>query len=67
CALKVASSTNSAIRSAYMALNNYGISETEGFVGKSAEETICNLSKISILGMAGVDDTILGIMRDKIL
>ncbi|MBU4420959.1 MAG: L-serine ammonia-lyase, iron-sulfur-dependent, subunit alpha, partial [Proteobacteria bacterium] len=52
CALKVASSTNSAIRSAYMALNNYGISETEGFVGKSAEETICNLSKISILGMA---------------
>ena len=67
CALKVASSTNSAIRSAYMALNNYGISETEGFVGKSAEETICNLSKISILGMAEVDDTILGIMRDKTL
>ena len=65
CALKVASSTNSAIRSAYMALNNYGISETEGFVGKSAEETICNLSKISIIGMAEVDDTILGIMRDK--
>jgi len=67
CALKVASSTNSAIRSAYMALNNYGISEAEGFVGKSAEETICNLSKISILGMAEVDDTILGIMRDKTL
>jgi L-cysteine desulfidase len=67
CALKVASSTNSAIRSAYMALNNYGISETEGFVGKSTEETICNLSKISILGMAEVDDTILGIMRDKTL
>ena len=65
CALKVASSTNSAIRSAYMALNNYGISETEGFVGKSAEETICNLSKISIIGMAEVDDIILGIMRDK--
>jgi len=67
CALKVASSTNSAIRSAYMALNNYGISEAEGFVGKSAEDTICNLSKISILGMAEVDDTILGIMRDKTL
>ena len=67
CALKVASSTNSAIRSAYMALNNYGISEAEGFVGKSAEETICNLSKISIIGMAEVDDTILGIMRDKTL
>ena len=67
CALKVASSTNSAIRSAYMALNNYGISEAEGFIGKSAEETICNLSKISILGMAEVDDTILAIMRDKTL
>ncbi|MDY6791357.1 MAG: L-serine ammonia-lyase, iron-sulfur-dependent, subunit alpha [Thermodesulfobacteriota bacterium] len=65
CALKVASATDSAIRSAFMALDNYGISNLEGFVGKTAEETIRNLSKISILGMSKVDETILGIMLDK--
>ncbi|MDX2439661.1 MAG: L-serine ammonia-lyase, iron-sulfur-dependent, subunit alpha [Desulfobacterales bacterium] len=67
CALKVATATDSAIRCAYMALDNYGISNLEGFVGKTAEETIRNLSKISILGMSKVDETILGIMLDKTL
>jgi len=67
CALKVASATDSAIRSAYMAIDSYGISHLEGFVGKTAEETIRNLGKISILGMSKVDETILGIMLDKTL
>lgn len=67
CALKVASATDSAIRSAYMAMDSYGISHLEGFVGKTAEETIRNLGKISILGMSKVDETILGIMLDKTL
>ena len=67
CALKVVSATDSAIRSAYMAFDSYGISNLEGFVGKTAEETIRNLSKISILGMSKVDETILGIMLDKTL
>jgi len=65
CSLKVASSTDSAIRSAYMAINGHGITEAEGFVGKTAAETIRNLSEISKLGMAKVDDTMLGIMIDK--
>ena len=65
CALKVVSSTDSAIRSAYMALNNHGITELEGFVGKTAEETIYHLSKISKIGMAKVDDTMLRIMMEK--
>ena len=65
CALKVASSTDSGIRSAYMAMNDHGITQAEGFVGKTAEETIWNLTKISKLGMAGADDTMLGIMLDK--
>ncbi len=65
CALKVVSSADSAIRSAYMAVNNHGITEYEGFVGKTAEETIKNLSAISEIGMAKVDDTILGIMKGK--
>jgi len=65
CALKVVSSTDSAIRSAYMALNNHGITELEGFVGKTAEETIYYLSRISKIGMANVNDTMLKIMMEK--
>ncbi len=65
CALKVVSSTDSAIRSAYMALNNHGITSIEGFIGRTAEETIQNLSRISKIGMAGVDDTMIQIMLEK--
>ncbi len=65
CALKVVSSTDSAIRSAYMAINDHGITSTEGFVGKSAEETIRNLTKITAIGMAKVDDTMIEIMMKK--
>jgi len=67
CALKVVSSTESAIRSAYMALNSHGISQEEGFVGRSAEETIKNMSRISEIGMSLVDKTMLGIMGDKVI
>ena len=48
-----------------MALNGHGITEVEGFIGKTAEESICNLSKISDVGMAKVDDTMLKIMLNK--
>ncbi|MDX2479378.1 MAG: L-serine ammonia-lyase, iron-sulfur-dependent, subunit alpha [Desulfuromusa sp.] len=65
CALKVVSSTDSAIRSAYMALNDHGITSIEGFIGRSAEETIQNLSRISEIGMAGVDRTMIQIMLEK--
>jgi L-cysteine desulfidase len=67
CALKVASSTDSAIRSAYMAMHNNGITQEEGFVGHTAEETIWNLSKISEVGMAEVDNVMLEIMENKVL
>lgn len=65
CALKVISSADSAIRSAYMGINHYGIEEQEGFIGQTAEETIANLTKISNMGMAAVDHTIVDIMLDK--
>ena len=65
CALKVVSSVDSALRAAFMAINNYGISEIEGFVGQNAQITIKNLSKISNIGMINVDSTILNIMEEK--
>lgn len=67
CALKVASSTDSAIRAAFMALNDHGITHREGFVGRSAEETIRHLSQISKLGMAKADEAMLAIMIEKTL
>lgn len=65
CALKVASSTNSAIRSAHMALNGHGITQVEGFVGDTAEATIRNLSIIGTEGLSLADNTTIGIMIDK--
>lgn len=66
CALKVVSSTDAAIRSAFMAIHDYGITEVEGFVGKSAEDTIQNLGSISTVGMSAVDPMIVNIMKAKI-
>lgn len=65
CALKVASSADSAIRAAWMACNGEGITDEEGFVGHSAEATIKNISRISSLGMQKVDKIILDIMSAK--
>ena len=65
CALKVVSSTDAAIRAAYMAIHDYGITEVEGFVGKTAEETIQNLGSISSVGMSKVDPMIVDIMQEK--
>ncbi len=67
CALKVVSSTDSAIRAAYMAMNGHGIREAEGFVGHTTEETIRNFSRISRIGMAEVDATMLEIMKAKMV
>ena len=65
CALKVTSAAESSIRSAYMALHNYGISDIEGFVGKTAEETINYLNRICHTAMANVNDAIIEIMFEK--
>lgn len=65
CALKVVSSTDSAIRSAYMGIHHYGITKAEGFVGNTPEETIKNLALIGNTGMSMVDNTIVDIMLKK--
>ncbi len=65
CALKVVSSVDSALRAAFMGMNHYGITEVEGFIGKTAEATIQNLSRISTVGMVKVDTTIVNIMKSK--
>ncbi|MGE5706727.1 MAG: serine dehydratase subunit alpha family protein [Bacteroidota bacterium] len=66
CAFKVLSSTDAAIRAAYLGIHRHGITRAEGFVGLTVEKTIANLSRISEIGMAQVDSTIVGIMMGKV-
>lgn len=65
CAIKVASSTDSAIRAAYMAIHGSGISAMEGIVGNTPEVTIRNLGRLGDQGMNDVNRVILEIMREK--
>ncbi len=65
CALKAVSSTDAAIRAAYLGIHHYGITQREGFVGITAEDTIKNLARITLKGMSHMDDTIVGIMMKK--
>jgi len=65
CAMKITTGAEAAMRSAFMALAGYGLSKEDGVLGGSAEESIRNLSRISLEGMAFVDSTIVDILRDK--
>lgn len=65
CALKTITSVDAALRSAFMAVEGYGVNDSEGVVGRTAEESIRNLSRISLEGMLGVDPTVLDILRIK--
>ena len=48
-----------------MAVNGEGITELEGFIGATPEETIKNIARISKFGMDKVDRIILDIMSAK--
>ncbi|MBN1296839.1 serine dehydratase subunit alpha family protein [bacterium] len=65
CALKVVSSTDAAIRAAYLAIHGQGVTSIEGIAGAMPGETIRNLCRISEEGMRNVNRVILDIMRDK--
>lgn len=65
CALKVGTSADMATRAAQLALKKMEVSEDEGIVAPTAEETIANLAKLS-RSMGIVDDEIVSIMNDKL-
>ena len=48
-----------------MALGGYGLSAYEGVLGISPENTIRNLSRVTLEGMFGVDPTIVKILKNK--
>jgi L-cysteine desulfidase len=65
CSMKTVTATETTIRSAFMALHGYGLSEDDGVLGLSPEESIRNLSRISLEGMFRVDPTLVQILQDK--
>jgi len=65
CAMKSITSADSALRSALMALGGYGLSEDEGLLGDTVEDSIRNLCRITLEGMFQVDPTVLKILNDK--
>jgi len=67
CAMKVTTGTETAIRSAIVALMGYGLSPDEGVLGKTAEESIRNLSTVSLRGMFQVDPTVINILKNKVI
>ena len=64
CALKVATAVDATFQSALLALNGKEAPYTNGVLGKSAEESIRNMSGV-IRSMTPVDRTIVTIMSEK--
>lgn len=65
CAMKIVSGADTAMRSAFMAIAGYGLPIEDGVLGKSAEESIGNLTKVSFEGMFSVDPTVVHILEEK--
>ena len=65
CSMKIMSGAETALRSAFMALSDYGLSSDDGVLGRSPEESILNIGKVSLQGMFAVDPTVVHIIQDK--
>lgn len=65
CAMKAVTSVDTALRSGFMAIAGYGVSDQEGIVGKTPENSIRNLSRIAMEGMFKVDPTVIHILQNK--
>jgi L-cysteine desulfidase len=65
CAMKTITAVDTAIRSGLMALEGFGLNVDDGMVGTSAEDTIRNLSQVTLEGMFSVDPAVLRILREK--
>jgi L-cysteine desulfidase len=66
CAMKTVSAVDTAMRSGFMAVAGYGLSDDDGIIGSSPENSIKNLSKIAMEGMLKVDPTVIDILQEKL-
>ncbi|HBO43587.1 MAG TPA: serine dehydratase subunit alpha family protein [Planctomycetaceae bacterium] len=65
CAMKTITAVDTAIRSGLMALEGFGLNVDDGMVGNTAEDTIRNLSQVTLEGMFSVDPAVLRILQQK--
>ncbi len=65
CSMKTVSGVDAAIRAAFMAIEGFGIAADDGLLGHSAEQSIRNLSRITLEGMFPVDPTLVTILQEK--
>ena len=65
CAFKLSTAAGSAVQSALFSLHGLIVKESDGIVGKTSEDTLKNVGKLSLDGMIFADHTILDIMIKK--
>ena len=65
CAMKTVSGVDAALRAAFMAIEGFTISHEEGVLGRTAEQSIRNLGRVSLEGMLQVDPTLVEILSRK--
>lgn len=65
CAMKAVTAVDTALRSGFMAIAGYGLSDDDGIIGTTPEKSIRNLGRIALEGMFQVDHTVIHILRDK--
>ncbi len=65
CSMKTVTSVDAAMRAAFMAVGDFGLSDDDGVIGHSAEESIRNLGRIGLEGMLQVDPTVVDILTNK--
>jgi len=65
CAMKTVTSVDAAMRAAFMAVEGYGLSDDDGMIGRTAEDSIRNLGRLSLNGMRQVDPTVVDILVGK--
>jgi L-cysteine desulfidase len=65
CALKVSSSSDMTARAASLAIKGVDVSDENGIVADTAENTIRNLARLD-QSMQAVEDKIIQIMQEKI-
>ncbi|HZH93757.1 MAG TPA: L-serine ammonia-lyase, iron-sulfur-dependent, subunit alpha [Tissierellaceae bacterium] len=65
CAYKLGISVDAAVDAASMAMEGMRIPSDNGILGRTAEESISNLARVSTEGMTNTDPVILDIMMNK--